>query len=60
MLSRLIATLFIVLGMFWSVLLRAEDTPKPVDAPAVELKIANRSIMAVSYTHLTLPTICSV
>jgi small-conductance mechanosensitive channel len=48
----LIATLLIVLGMFWSVLLRAEDTQIPVDAPAVELKIANRSIMVFRATLL--------
>ncbi|WP_408596531.1 mechanosensitive ion channel family protein [Pseudomonas sp. PLMAX] len=50
--SRLLATLLVVLGVFWSVLLWAEDTPKPVDAPAVELKIANRSIMVFRATLL--------
>jgi len=45
MLSRLLAVIFTVFGMFWSVLLLAEDTPAPVEQPSAELKIANRSIM---------------
>ncbi|WP_338580980.1 mechanosensitive ion channel domain-containing protein [Pseudomonas sp. MAG733B] len=45
MLSRLLAVIFTVFGMFWSVLLFAEDAPAPVEQPSAELKIANRSIM---------------
>ena len=49
-----------------------EDAPKPVEdgfpfileqdslANSMGLKIPNRSLMPVSYTHLTLPTIYSV
>ena len=43
--SRLLAPLMIVLGVFWSALAGAEDTSKPIDAPAAELKIANRNVM---------------
>ena len=50
--SRLLATLMVVSGVFWSVLLWAEDTEKPLDAPAAELKIANRSIMVFRATLL--------
>ncbi|MCY1263046.1 mechanosensitive ion channel protein MscS [Pseudomonas jessenii] len=49
--SRLLAVLFTVFGMFWSVQLWAEDAPKVVDAP-VELKVANRSIMVFRATIL--------
>ncbi len=47
--SRLLAVMFTVFGMFWSVQLWAEDAPKVVDAP-VELKVANRSIMVFRAT----------
>jgi len=49
--SRLLAVMFTVFGMFWSVQLWAEDAPKVVDAP-VELKVANRSIMVFRATIL--------
>ncbi|MNO30963.1 Mechanosensitive channel MscK precursor [compost metagenome] len=49
--SRLLAVMFTVFGMFWSVQLWAEDAPKVVDAP-VELKVANRSIMVFRATLL--------
>lgn len=49
--SRLLAVMFTVFGMFWSVQLWAEDAPKMVDAP-VELKVANRSIMVFRATIL--------
>ena len=49
--SRLLAVMFTVLGMFWSVQLWAEDAPKVADAP-VELKVANRSIMVFRATIL--------
>ncbi|KQN48656.1 mechanosensitive ion channel protein MscS [Pseudomonas sp. Leaf48] len=49
--SRLLAVLFTVFGLFWSVLLWAEDAPQVVDAPA-ELKVANRSIMVFRATML--------
>ena len=39
----------------------AADLLAGAGAPAVEAKIvASHSVEAVSYTHLTLPTICSV
>lgn len=43
--NTLLATLMVVLGIFWPALLWAEDAPKLADAPAAELKVANRSIM---------------
>ncbi|MNV11761.1 Mechanosensitive channel MscK precursor [compost metagenome] len=49
--SRLLAVMFTVFGMFWSVQLWAEVAPKVVDAP-VELKVANRSIMVFRATLL--------
>ena len=49
--SRLLAVMFTVFGMFWSVQLWAGDAPKAVDAP-VELKVANRSIMVFRATIL--------
>ena len=49
--SRLLAVMFTVFGMFWSVQLWAEVAPKVVDAP-VELKVANRSIMVFRATIL--------
>ena len=49
--SRLLVVLFTVFGLFWSLQLWAEDSPKVVDAPA-ELKVANRSIMVFRATLL--------
>ena len=49
--SRLLAVLFTVFGMLWSVQLWAEDPPKTADTPA-ELKVANRSIMVFRATLL--------
>ena len=49
--SRLLAVMFTVFGMFVSVQLWAEDSPKVVDTP-VELKVANRSIMVFRATLL--------
>ncbi|CAI8775430.1 Small-conductance mechanosensitive channel [Pseudomonas sp. IT-196MI5] len=49
--SRLLAGMFTVFGMFWSVQLWAADAPKVVEAP-VELKVANRSIMVFRATLL--------
>ncbi|EPA95117.1 mechanosensitive ion channel family protein [Pseudomonas sp. G5(2012)] len=45
--SWLLAPLIVIVAMCWSVLLRAEDAPPPLEAqPApAELKIANRSII---------------
>ncbi|KJZ39946.1 mechanosensitive ion channel family protein [Pseudomonas fluorescens] len=49
--SSSLAILMAVFGMFWSVLLWAEDAPNVVDPPA-ELKVANRSIMVFRATIL--------
>ncbi|EJM81697.1 small-conductance mechanosensitive channel [Pseudomonas sp. GM74] len=49
--SRLLVVLFTVFGLFWSLQLWAEDSPKVVDAPA-ELKVANRSVMVFRATLL--------
>ncbi|QJC79694.1 mechanosensitive ion channel family protein [Pseudomonas umsongensis] len=45
--SWLLAPLIVIVAMCWSILLRAEDAPPPLEAqPApAELKIANRSII---------------
>ncbi|WP_223513799.1 mechanosensitive ion channel family protein [Pseudomonas sp. GL-B-19] len=51
--SSRLAILMAVFGMFWSVLLWAEDVSTAVDsASAVELKVANRSIMVFRATLL--------
>jgi small-conductance mechanosensitive channel len=50
--SRFFAILIVALGMFWSVLLWAEDAPKSVDLAPAELKIANRTIMVFRATLL--------
>ncbi|MFL8990827.1 mechanosensitive ion channel [Pseudomonas sp. QLc11A] len=49
--SRLLVVLFTVFGLFWSLQLWAEDSPKVADAPA-ELKVANRSVMVFRATLL--------
>lgn len=49
--SRLLVVLFTVFGLFWSLQLWAEDSPKAADAPA-ELKVANRSVMVFRATLL--------
>ena len=49
--SRLLVVLFTVFGLFWSLQLWAEDSPKVADAPA-ELKVANRSVVVFRATLL--------
>jgi len=49
--SRLLVVLFTVFGLFWSLQLWAEDSPKVADAPA-ELKVANRSVIVFRATFL--------
>ncbi len=34
--------------------------PRPIQASALPPGLAGKDVLAVSYTHLTLPTICSV